>query len=687
MGKSLYRRAADIPFGTVISSRWNNLTNTQHVDGRSLQDVNPAYISITGTCNMCDGGIASMTVPTEKDTWDALYRYSMKPRPTLQSVDITYGGDWGLARKITANIKCYDQQSFKEVTKAFLMPGNFISATFGYSTSQQWNSHHYSPITISNFRVATFSFSAGDDGTWIGTFTAVSAAEAMKTIDMTGVLSGGLTYSYSGVFNATKTSDVTGIAQLIASDAQRNGSQALDRVNAGNTGYVISGGQGFQNYTQTDSHVKAGMVIYTSDHLHTMVGNIMEDAATWFSKMGGVYNDAENPEHQIYVSLAYVTDRLVNGVLKKTIDDNISTTGVDAPYTNLKIRYHAEYSKSTIPNHLASGDPKSVLLLGAAHGCKFTSDEGKVMDFNELKGNSEGSSADVIAVNGNIVDLDKILVHRNAVLSAIASATEVTPNESETVDPKNSKDVVVDFNDFFTELFSIIKSCTGGALALRLVIDPTDETGNTLLVVDQNYGGDQEIPCYIFNPVDGDGNTIQCNISSAGGSDEYRSSMFIGTSKKGDAATKLRGCKPQLDTMRRNRFIDAQIKYLKLTNYPGTMMSSQFNGKDIDAFKSVMVDIYQCADNSHTDRELINWPGMSIDITIHGAWGILPGCAIMTTQMPSDWYYNYGIYFMVREVTHNFSNSVWTTNMRGIMSYYNHLTDVGGWGTGGGPRS
>ena len=262
-------------------------------------------------------------------------------------------------------------------------------------------------------------------------------------------------------------------------------------------------------------------------------------------------------------------------------------------------------------------------------------------------------------------------------MSAIGEATDTPESESESVDPKDTKDTVINLSDFFGKVFSIIKECTGGSLALRLVHDPTDESRDTLLIVDQNYGGDADIPCFIFNPIDGDGSTISCNISSNGGSNEYRTSMFLANSKKGDTAARLRDCEAELFDGRDAKRGDAEDRFNEVVVSPGTMIKDRFNAKQLDAFKSIMVDLYRYSPKSHEPFENINWPGMGIELSIRGAWGIIPGCAITTTQVPDAWRVGAkNIYFMVTEVSHKFSQSTWTTDVRGIMSFYDKLIPV-----------
>jgi hypothetical protein len=113
MAESLYRRNPIANIASVLQERSGLLRSNQTIGGKSIQDRNPAWIRVTGQCNKCGGG-PTITVPFEKGTWDELYKPKIKPPPSLKQVEITYGGDWGLAQKISGTIECYELGTFKQ---------------------------------------------------------------------------------------------------------------------------------------------------------------------------------------------------------------------------------------------------------------------------------------------------------------------------------------------------------------------------------------------------------------------------------------------------------------------------------------------------------------------------------------------------------------------------------------------
>jgi hypothetical protein len=194
-------------------------------------------------------------------------------------------------------------------------------------------------------------------------------------------------------------------------------------------------------------------------------------------------------------------------------------------------------------------------------------------------------------------------------------------------------------------------------------------------VVDQNYGVSQQLKCIVFDPIDGDGNTRTCEVQSNVGSQEYKATMFVGSSKKGDPTSALRGCSPDLKNQRIIEHEKAKADRFSIIKNPGNLGTNYFNDTEINALKSVMGRLYR---NNQTavETETLHYPGLSINIEINGVWGIEPGNAISSTQVPAKWRNAYNSYFMVVSVVHSFEGSDWKTNIEGILAYYNNINYI-----------
>ena len=676
MAESLFRRnpkEGDII--NILKARRSlyNKDRVQVQDGKSVSMRNPAWITLTGHDMSCGGG-GSLTLPRKQESIEDVYNYgggSIKPFPDLESVVIEYTGEHGLARKITGRIRCYKISDFEMVQKYFLLPGNEIDTSFGYP-DKNWG--YGKGTTLEGFKVATFSFNTTQDGHWICEFTAVSSAQAIKNLDMQTVICNGcnaaggngqsgnsgplkyLVYDFGG---SPTQHPVKGIAQLVTADAQKNGTTSLDDLQDGE---VITS---FVDYNPGSQDKSAAIVVYTGDHIRNTVQKFMAWAGGIIAKVSGTKNEVEAANNQVYLSLGYVVNRLINDQLLKSL--TCSVAHERDKFNKLKVEFHPEYSKSKVASGITSGDPLTVLLLGDAN-YKNNNGNGKNFDadcknLGAAKSNSSGD-----------IRLQNILVHRDLVVSALNDATKPEQAEADKVDTvKDKQEEVVNIIDFFRQLSGHISAATGGAMELQLVENPDDF--KSLIVVDQNFGVTDTLNCVVFDPIDGDGSTRTCEVQSNVGSQEYKAAMFVGSSKGGDAVSALRDCNDKLKDQRQKEYDKAKTDKDAIIKSPGNLGENQFDGTEINALKSVMSRLHKNNPNTATN-ELVHYPGLSISIDIDGTWGFIPGNAISSTQVPKKWRNTLKSYFMVRSCTHTFSNSDWNTNIQGILGYYPNINYI-----------
>lgn len=674
MSESLYRRKLNSDVESILKARKGLLDKSQFVFGESAQVRNPAWIQITGTCKACGGSIPPKTLPEVHEQHQDTYRFkggSIKPGPTLKSVTITNGGDWGLARKISAEIECYTMTDFKEIQKAFLLPGNEVSAKFGYKKS--WGFPKNSSTSLTGFKVATFAFNTTQEGNWICTFEAVSSSTAIKNLDMQIVVCNGCDPSsgtgqsgQSGplkylVGKQLEPHPVKGVAQLIASDAQKNGQYSIDDIKDGD---VI---QNFQNYVPGSQDKAAAIVVYTGDHLR----NMFQKFTAW---IGGIargfgLGDSEvtSANNQVFLSIGYVVNRLINDQLLRAMACGvIDQNGDRTSFNSLKVEFHPEFSKCRIANGITSGDPTSVLFLGDAN---YKNNKGAGKDFD---GDCQNLGA-VKSISSGEVTIKNILIHRDVVVAAFNEATKKREAESDSTDVKDSKEEVINIIDFFDKVSDHISASVGGAIALRLVEHPDDP--KKLLVVDQNYGVTSELKCVVLDPINGDGSTRECSVQSSVGSQEYKAAMYVGTSKRGDAISALRGCGDEMKQQRQSEYSKAKTDKDALIKNPGNLGENEFDGQEINALKSVMGRMHR---NNPTAGEIetIHYPGLSLSATLDGLWGFEPGMAISTSQVPKDWINTNKAYFMITRINHQFSQSDWSTSIEGILAYYPNVVPI-----------
>lgn len=675
MPESLYRRNTIADVETVIKGRRGLLDRVQTANGKSASVRNPAWVSITGYDKSCDGDGKSMVLPRQYDTVEETYHYSggnIKPEPDLVSVTIEYGGDWGLARKISAEIRCYTMHDFEQVTQRFLLPGNVVDVSFGYKKT--WGVEQPKK-TLTGFKVATFAFNTTSEGFWICTFTAVSSSTAIKNLDMQTVVcngcnpiggqgssgNDGLIKYFTGT-PQTKNA-VKGVAQLIAADAQINGTISIDDARDGE---VITSGQLIDYIPGQGLDGSAAMVLYTGDHMRDTLGKLSAWAGGLWSSFWGSGNEVESANNQVFVTLGYIVNRIINDQLLRALTCGIGDKDRQ-DFNELKLDFDEKYSKCKISPSITSGDPLTMLILGKGN-YKNSSGDGK--DFDADCKNLEAVKC---ALGEGGIKLQNILLHRDVVISAFNAATKPREAKADQTDVKDSTEQVINITNFFEKVADHINSCTGGAISLRLVEHPDRQ--NILMVVDQNYGVSEQLNVIVYDPIDGDGSTRTCDVSSNVGSEEYKAAMFIGSSKKGDSVTVLRGCKPDLKTAASNEWAKAKLDFIALVRDPGNLGTNAFNGQDINALKSIMGRLHKNNPYAVTN-ETIHYPGLSISLNIDGVWGYVPGNGISTTQVPKKWRKPFNSYFMVTRVTHQFQDSDWSTQIDGILAYYDNINFI-----------
>lgn len=611
---------------------------------------NPAYIKVTGKGNGCIGS-AKVTLPYDEETFESTYapKNRFKLKPILEEVIIESGGEFGLTQTISITIKCFDKEDFKLIEKAFLLPGNEISATFGYGKSR--NPSDQKAITIKDYRVATYNFNATSEGYWIAQCKAIAPAEALKDIEISSIIKD-KNLKYRG--GQSKKFPVKGMAELIAYDAQKNGELSIDKLKNGET--------------ITPAGVAGSLVVYHSDHLFaTAVGSWINTMVNKFDSK----NEAEQTHNVVYVTLEYIVKRLIMNQIVAELSSGILQEDSGA-FKKLDIVFDKNMSVSWVSKYIRSGSPITCLLLGLKRGnYKNTSGEGK--DFEEDVNMSQVQS--VMAIEGDRQKIlhKNILIERATVMKFFNEASKKEESTSDSTDVKDTKENVLPIEDFLKKIFNHIGICTGGSIQLRLVVHPKDK--NKLVIVDQNNGKiNESLQVVVFDPINGDGSTRSCTINSNVGAEEYKAYMFAGTSKKGDGATNVRGCKEKLDKKRENTtYKDALKAMQEIILSPGSLAANQFGAVQENALIQAMGTIAKGVPESEK-FEMIAYMGLGIDIEIDGVYGFTPGCAISSKQLPEHYFTNKN-YFQVKTVTHTFTSngSDWSTKLSGFMTFYKKL--------------
>jgi hypothetical protein len=638
------------PVGNAISVLQSRLKLYKSGPHHKAASRNPAWVRVTGTGNSC-AGASSMSLPVDTETFDSTYQPTnrLKLKPILKDVVLEYGGEFGMTQTIEITIQCHSRQDFEQVEQAFLLPGNIINVSFGYGKS--WNDGDQKSQKAGPFRVASFSFNTTSEGYWICTCKAVAAVESLKGIEISSIINDTNLYYKAG----NKSFQVFGMAELIAYDAQKNGTMSIDQLQDGETINVSGGGS---------------IVVYHADHLFsTRIGS-------WFNALSNKFDsktEAEQTFNVVYVTLEYIIKRLVMGQIVMRIAGGLP--GKDSgDFKKLKIVLDPKISVSYVDQHMTSGSPVSCLLLGKGKGNYKGVDGGK--DFEKDCKNLRSVTAVLSGEDGrNKIDLRNILLERSVIVKAFTEAAKNRQATADSIDVKDTKDLVLPLDDFLKKIFDHIGIISGGALQLRLVVHPNDT--NTMVIVDQNNGKmDPKLQVVVLDPIDGDGSTRSCTIQSNVGSEEYKHYLFT-ISKKGDIPAELRNCKESTDKSRAaNPYKDSVDAVKKVTTNPGTLGANAFGAVQENSLLQSMGTMTKNAPKSKK-FEMIPYLGMSIEAELDGVFGLMPGNGILTTQLPKR-YKNSKMYFSLKGVTHTFAGdtSTWTTKLSGFLTFYDNITYI-----------
>lgn len=644
MSKSPYKREPTGGVFGILGARKKTYKEGPHYEAATR---NPAYCKISGE---------GMSLPDTSDTFDSIYMPSIKPKPILTDVALRHGGDFGLILELEATIQCHTLDDFKRVEKAFLFPGTKVTVEFGYA--RPWpKSGYQNGNTIKGFKVATYGFNTTEEGFWIAKFKAVAPAIALNDVNM------GVSFEpYGRVYKGkSKDGKVSGIAHLIAYDAQINGSVSVDEMADGEV--VIP---------TTHAPAEPGaLVIYHPDHLYSNF------VSQWWNTLGSG-NEVSETDNIVYVTLEYIVNRLINNELLDQYRKSIP----DSDFAKCKIKFDPELSYSYTDIMMRSAYPTQILFLGKGRG-NYENVDGKGKDFEDCTNLSKLESVGVEA--GRIkLNLKNILINRNTVLQALEDSY-VEKKTAETNDVKETTEGVINIKTFLMKVFNEISKASGGMVKLRLANHPDihksgqpESKAYELYIFDENNGyNPAPMQCWVFDPINGDGSTRNCSITSDVGSKDYQGYMFAAQNKKSDPIHEVEKVNNGNTPNRASERDKAVVKIREIVSNPGSLADNQFSSDEMQALEQAMGTLRRGAPQGKKFDMLV-YVGLGIDIEIDGAYGFLPGNAVFSTQMPKR-YRDAMSYFFVESVEHIFTGNTsdWVTKIRGKLAFHHSVSYLG----------
>lgn len=664
MSFSPYRRPILEQAKTDLTNRLNTYKNGPHYKAAVR---NPAFCKLKWS-----GG----EVPKNTVAWNDTYRAGkfQKPAPALQSVNLILGANENTSLSIEAEfaIKIFTKEDFSDTVDSLCKIGMLLTFDWGYDNPF---GEGYTGKSITGFKLCGFTFNTEPDGTYIIEGKAQGPSSALKSLSANYGIKKNANRKY---INEGKSYEVLGIIELLAYWAQGNGKKSIDDMEDGEVLQVPAAARA-DGSTQS----MGSIIIYDPKHLHGK--GFFSAAGRALSAITSTNNELNKTNNIIYYSLETIVGLFNTEVFPAYSEVATTTNSVD--FSKLKIEFDedsgttAGFSYSYIDPNIRSAYPTKILILDDKLG-DYKNSTGAGKNFWEVAKNKSAIKTIKTQVDGrNKVDLKRIFIERSIILAALDGSKE-KESAASTIDSKVNREASININDFFGKIFEEIKVATGDRMSLIMaahpdVFDAKDEKAYTLYIFDETNGYDkQPKEVWEFNPIDGDGTTRAFTIKSDIGSQNFQLSQFAGPTMATDVPARAEGIYAAVDAARALKYKDAVDEIAKLIKNPGPLGDSAFDDIHMQALKGLFTKLKDYEPNK-TKFNNMTFIGLGADVELDGIWGIGPGAAIWSTQMPKKYRDNH-IFFNVMSTTHKFDGetSDWSTLINGVVSTFDTVNYV-----------
>lgn len=599
-----------------------------------------------------------------------------KPRPILKRMVVRESKSQNYPIvTCEAEIECFTKSDFESVANLFCMPGNVIEFEMDYGLVLDLGfSYGTYPKNKFPFRmkgeVSTWGFST-TDSTWVCNFSAINQGSSITSWDMSNI---GQKYSI-GVLQNKTTSTPKGMMGIIEYDSLINGLSSFDSIPRKDHGIVsfsthVPIGFSRPNAPKIDPYAatKALDFAYTQSCMGIAVVNPdflsvdpSETPVEGSSKKDELSSKSKN---LVYCNLAYIVERLINTELKRVIlEENLPQDYERNRATTIYFSEIKSWANAVDFSWTMSGAPADVLILGMGAGNYYCPAKliGKNFETDLLAYPQFNSKKPVKGV-----ELSKILIEQNLIDTCYNRALDKAKTKIFSASEKVLDRPLVDPIEFLSFIFDEINRATAGHITLACVLDPDDPIRQSFIIVDSNRGSKVGPIVVQFDPVDSDGNTQTCSISTGGGSANLRMAMLTAAhSNEAEIASTIRGCEPELKTQRAKNYTDYSTKLTKFLYEEGKLPANGFNSYSQAELISLLRGIRNTSEEIHGNMSLVS-SGMKMEITINGVHGWTYGNWMTSTQVPDFFWQKYNAAFMITSVEHVLEENRWNTNLSGI---------------------
>lgn len=585
-----------------------------------------------------------------------------KPIPSLLKVSITrvtgYAPKINLTVEVEVDFEVYSHSQFEYYARHYLRRHpDKAPVTIQFGNVQSFDGRGRVSHTLTGARIIAGTYSTSDLNVYQCKFKAIAPATAIKDLDMFShrpleFVFPGQKFIYGNL--STKREGVGNIIKKIIYDLQEGGDKRTS------------------NFPDGHEPVSPDFGIVGKIY-HPFKGSPIGG-----SGVGGfvrrLFNDESSGEETDaieYVSLEYMV-KLINKVIvdyakeKSAQQIPFEIKFSDSPYSFLPTTYLG---------HFRSGNPIGVLFLGLGDSGNYEIG-GKGKNF-QIGGGSFNS-----CVQGRKMDHRKILLSRRLVIAPLIEAIQKFEEDRkkgrDSIQLTEISDQTLSLESFFNTMFQAISRASGHFVSLSFSVpkDIYGADGATKMaqmeIIDSQYVENPANQVYEFDPLNGDGNTLQLNIVGKLPSDLVALSLVhsVGMGSKTSAIHSEDQSDPT-DVMG-----ELILKLTSLEEDFGVfakMADDQFDSASVQEACSAYVElnkIIPLTDGSGAGG-FTEYFDIEIQATMEGVFPIITGNLFTASNLPSFAKLGNKIAFVALDIEDVISSpNEWNTNVRCRMTPY-----------------
>lgn len=696
MASDLFRQPFESSVASRLNARWNTHRKALRSEMPSPEHKQrlPAWARLTK-----EGTDLSIEMGQEYIFFTERYEQThFRPNvPSLTQISITRDSGRGyninLALTVTVEFEVYTYEQFNQYAQEFLRRDQFNPIKLEWGNVETYSGRGLLKHTLGGMFIVSGGYSTTPSNTYICTFKAIAAAEAIKGFDIYKIgniverLNDTLKEINSQTIGSTSTHEYNGIADVINTHFLVTGETTLTdgmkSIEVPSTSPAIS------------KYLKGGTIgaVYKPSPEMDMNTEETKDN-NQSSKIGS------NSQRLEYMTLEYLVALLQVGVLDYYNDSLGFAKDSNARYRlTFSDTTEDETSYSIIPQDAVSFlfkscNPRDILFLGEGCGTYLTTtNPSRGQDFEE---NISSNLKAVTRENGGYkINHRKILISKAFVLDLLVSDVSSTYNSNQASN-KSQLDTTANrtserrltVRTFLDNVFAAIAKASGGFVGLSLQINRGSQDNVTNLdfkapcimqITDSSFNSKVgDIRVWEFDPLIGDGNLLTLQLTADLARDLLDVALWQNTKTNSGTAnkeqTKIGGIqltRQQVDCLLAANALTVQDEKKGLWSQ---FITSGFSTEKGNAIASKLEELTVCISNSQarkeTPPEINGFMPVRLTADMEGIFPIRIGNLFSSTNLPEHQKLKKnGIAIVCTQVTDTIAKpGVWTTQIQGMMT-------------------